>query len=109
MPTLNLQALVSHTKFPVFVLGVLTFLVQVPHSMRGVSSPCSRNLTNTNIFWDHDNITGITPTEIFLDLSNVSCSKDLSQFIKDVLEDQNVVTRDSLWNMSGSVINSWKP
>ena len=102
-------AAVSRAKLPVFVLGVLILLVHVPYSMRGVSSPCSRNLTNANIFWDHDNITGITPIEIFLDLSDVSCSKDLSQFIKDVLEDQNVVTGDSLWNMSGSVINSWKP
>ena len=58
-------AAVSHAKLPVFVLGVLILLVHVPRSMRGVSSPCCRNLTSANIFWDHDNITGITLIEIF--------------------------------------------
>ena len=58
-------ASVSHAKLPVFVLGVLILLVHVPCSMRGVSSPCCRNLTSANIFWDHDNITGIALIDFF--------------------------------------------
>ena len=55
-----------HTlKLPVFVIGVLMLLVQVSCNMGGVSGPCSRNLVNANIFWDHGNITGITLIESF--------------------------------------------
>lgn len=60
----SLQGPVSHPKLPVFVIGVLMLLVQVSCSMGGVSSPCSRNPVNANIFWDHGNIPGIILLEI---------------------------------------------
>lgn len=54
--------------------------------------PTFRSQANANIFWHHGNVTGITLIENFLIFSDVGYSKIFSQFTKDVLENENVVT-----------------